>query len=133
MDRPYKSTNLRVRAKIDHEINTFSDYFQTIVIKREPTNFKRKKATGYWTVGYFKIKNISNTSKNFGEIGKVMKTILHQFQNGETKGSNILRFLVNFTQERIQPYNNRKSVAWKNAHGHLYKDWWKVTLAKSSG
>ena len=47
MDRAYKSTNLRVRAKIDHEIYTFSDYFQTIVIKREPTNFKRKKATGY--------------------------------------------------------------------------------------
>ena len=43
MDRAYKSTNLRVRAKIDHEINTFSDYFQTIVIKSESTNFKGKR------------------------------------------------------------------------------------------
>ena len=33
-------------VKTDHEVNTFSDHFQTIVIKREPTTFKRGKA--YW-------------------------------------------------------------------------------------
>ena len=46
IDRAYTSTNLRVGVKIDHEINTFSDHFQTIVIKREQTNFDRRK--GYW-------------------------------------------------------------------------------------
>ena len=43
IDRAYTSTNLRVGVKIDHEINAFSDHFQTIVIKREPINFKRGK------------------------------------------------------------------------------------------
>ena len=33
IDRSYTSTNLRVGAKIDHEINTFSDHFQIIVMK----------------------------------------------------------------------------------------------------
>ena len=33
-------------VKTDHEVNTFSDHFQTIVIKREATTFKRGKA--YW-------------------------------------------------------------------------------------
>ena len=33
-------------VKTDHQINTFSSHFQTIVINREPTNFKRGK--GYW-------------------------------------------------------------------------------------
>ena len=37
---------LTVGVKIDHEINTFSDHFQTIVIKRELENFKKGK--GYW-------------------------------------------------------------------------------------
>ena len=46
IDRTYTSTNLRVDVKTDHEINTFSSHFQTIVINREPTNFKRGK--GYW-------------------------------------------------------------------------------------
>ena len=46
IDRAYTSTNLRVGVKIDPEINTFSNHFQTIVMKREPTNFKRGK--GYW-------------------------------------------------------------------------------------
>ena len=44
--RAYTSTNLRVGVKIDHKINTFSNRFQTIVIKREPANFKKGK--GYW-------------------------------------------------------------------------------------
>ena len=42
-DRVYRRTNLRVGVKIDHKINTCSDHFQTIMIKREPTNFKRAK------------------------------------------------------------------------------------------
>ena len=46
IDRAYKNTNLTVGVKIDHEINTFSDHFQMIVIKRELTNSKRGK--GYW-------------------------------------------------------------------------------------
>ena len=33
-------------VKIDHEVNTFSTHSQTIVIKREPTNFKR--GNSYW-------------------------------------------------------------------------------------
>ena len=44
--RAYTSTNLRVGVKIDHKINTFSNRFQTIVIKRERANFQRRK--GYW-------------------------------------------------------------------------------------
>ena len=46
IDTAYTSTKFRVGVKIDHEINTFSDHFQTIVIKREPENFKKGK--GYW-------------------------------------------------------------------------------------
>ena len=46
IDRAYRSTNLRVGVKTDHETNTFSYHFQTIVIKREPTTFKSGK--GYW-------------------------------------------------------------------------------------
>ena len=46
IDRTHTSTNLRMGVKIDNEINTFSYHFQTIVIKREPKNFKRGK--GYW-------------------------------------------------------------------------------------
>ena len=46
IDRAYTFTNFRVGVKIDHEINTFSDHFQTIVIKRELINFKRGR--GYW-------------------------------------------------------------------------------------
>ena len=46
IDRVYTNTNLRVSVKIDHEINIFSNHFQMIVIKREPTNSKRGK--GYW-------------------------------------------------------------------------------------
>ena len=46
IDRTYTSTNVRVGVKTDHEINTFSYHFQTIVIKREPTTFKRGK--GHW-------------------------------------------------------------------------------------
>ena len=47
IDRAYTSTNLRVGVKIDHEINTFSDHFKTIVITKEPINFTKGKATGY--------------------------------------------------------------------------------------
>ena len=43
IDRAYTSTNLRVSVKIDHKISIFLNHFQTIVIKREPTNFKRSK------------------------------------------------------------------------------------------
>ena len=59
INRAYTSTNLRVGVKIDHKISTFTNHFQTTVIKRKPRNFNRGK-TGYWTVGYFKIKNTSN-------------------------------------------------------------------------
>ena len=45
IDRACTSTDLRVGVKIDHKTNTFSDHFQTIVIKKELANFK--KATGY--------------------------------------------------------------------------------------
>ena len=43
IDRAYTSTNLRMGVKIAHKINTVSDHFQTIVIKREPTNFKKRE------------------------------------------------------------------------------------------
>ena len=46
--RAYASTYLRIGVNIEHEINTFSDHVKAIVIKREPTNFKRGK--GYWTL-----------------------------------------------------------------------------------
>ena len=46
IDRAYRSTNLRVSVKIDDQKNAFSDHFQTVVIKRETTNFKRGKS--YW-------------------------------------------------------------------------------------
>ena len=46
IDRAYTSTDLRVGVKMDHEINTFSNHFQKIVIKWEPANFRRGK--GYW-------------------------------------------------------------------------------------
>ena len=49
IDRTYTSinfTNLRQRIKTDPKINSFSDHFKTIVIKREPTNFKRGE--GFW-------------------------------------------------------------------------------------
>ena len=50
IDRAYTSTNLKVGVKIDHEINTFSDHFQMIVIKKEPANFKKGK--DYWILNY---------------------------------------------------------------------------------
>ena len=43
IDRAYTSTNLRVGVKIDHEINTFSDHFKTIVTTKEPINFKKER------------------------------------------------------------------------------------------
>ena len=43
IDWVYTSTNLRLSVKIDHEINTFSNHSQTIVIERELTNFKTGK------------------------------------------------------------------------------------------
>ena len=49
-NRAYTSASLRVDVKIDNEINTFSDHFQTILIKREQTNFKKGK--GYWILNY---------------------------------------------------------------------------------
>ena len=59
IDRAYTSTNLIVGFKIDHKTNTFSDHFQTIVIKKELANFKKEKRL-LDTVSYFKIKNKSN-------------------------------------------------------------------------
>ena len=47
IDRPNTSTNLRVRVKIDHEINTFSNNFQTILIIENQQTLKGGKATGY--------------------------------------------------------------------------------------
>ena len=46
----YTTTKLRIDVKIEQEINTFSDKFQAIVIKREPTNFKKEE--GYWILNY---------------------------------------------------------------------------------
>ena len=43
IDRAYINTNLRVGLKKDHKINTFLNHFQTTVIKREPTKFRRGK------------------------------------------------------------------------------------------
>ena len=56
IDRAYTSTNLRVGVKIDHEINAFSDHFQTIAIKREPINFKRGKGLWILNCGLLQVK-----------------------------------------------------------------------------
>ena len=56
IDKAYRSTNLRVSVKIDHEKNVFSDHFQTVVIKRETTNFKRGKS--YWILNWGLLQDI---------------------------------------------------------------------------
>ena len=46
IERTYTSTKLKVGIKTDHDINTFSNHFRTIVIKRKPAKLKRGKS--YW-------------------------------------------------------------------------------------
>ena len=60
-------------------------------------------------MSYFKIKNTSNAEKKLWENWQTpAKTILNKFQNGERKGSNTLRLLLNFTLEGIQQHSNRR-------------------------
>ena len=98
-------------VKIDHKINTFSDHFQTILIKREPKNFKREKS--YWILncGLLQDKKYIQHIKKLWENWQTQQNDLDQFENGGRKGSNTLRLLLNFTLERIQQHNSRKSVA----------------------
>ena len=111
IDRAYTSANLGVGVKTDHKINTFSDHFQTILTKREPTNFKMGKS--YWirNCGLLQDKKYIQHIKKLWENWQTQQNDLDRFENDGRKGSNTLRLLLNFTLERIQQHNNRKSVA----------------------
>ena len=95
-------------VKIDHEINTFSNHFQTIVIKREPTNFRRGK--GYWILncGLLQdkeyIQHIKKLWKNWQTQQNDFRSISEWWEEGE-------QHIKVFTLEQTQPRNSRKCIA----------------------
>ena len=111
IDRAYTSANMRVGVKIDHEINTFSDHFQTIVIKREPTSFKRGK--GYWILdcGLLQGKEYIGSNK-----GNTEKSVGFKWNSDTTK---ILGYTYGHNTIQTRERN------WEKVRKKIREDIWK--------
>ena len=87
IDRAYTSTSLRINIKINHEINSFSDHFQTIILEREPAQFKRGK--GYWILNCSLLQNkeyveqINHLWKNWQTQQEDFRTISEWWEEGK--------------------------------------------------
>ena len=100
IERDQKSTNLRVGVKIDLEVNTFSNHFQTIVIKREPTNLREK---GYWILncGLLQDKEYIQHIKELWENWQTQQIDFRSISEWWDEGKQHIKVLLKFTLERI--------------------------------
>ena len=133
IDKAYTYTNLRVSVKINHEISTFSNHFQTIVIKREPTNFKRRK--GYWILncGLHQDKEYIQHIKELWENWPTQKNAFRSISEWwEEEKQHIKAFTKLYTRADTTAQQQKKCILKRHME-HLYKDRCKVALAKSSG
>lgn len=82
LDRAYIATKVRTHVRITPDINSFSDYYHSVVIKRLTRDFERGK--GYWILimRFWKTVNIMKKLKNSGVTGRNKNNALNLFRNG---------------------------------------------------